>query len=104
MASKLKQAVRALAQISFLDLDKNASLDTAIEIASAALKAIEHDEARVIFHTDEDTKKFTVQIASAAGNSEMVTELAPLVTQLLDSVNEANGGTPFEWLPVETSP
>lgn len=99
--SKLQEAIHALAQISFLDLDASSTLADAVRIAEEALRSIDRDEARVILRTDEDSHKLTVQVASAAGNPELAAELAPLVTQLLDSVNEAQGGTAFEWTPAE---
>jgi hypothetical protein len=88
---KLKQAVEALATISFLDTDPRSSLADAVKIAEQALKDIERDSVRVSL--DHRKGKAHIYIQSAAGNEAIVREIAPLVKQMID----AAAGRPIVW-------
>jgi acetylornithine/succinyldiaminopimelate/putrescine aminotransferase len=96
--TKLRAAVHALAQISFLDAQPDATLSDAVKLAEEALRAIERDELLVVMDT---THGVSIRVHSAAGNKAVAREFAPLVTDLINSVIEAEGHTLPTWSMVE---
>lgn len=100
--AKLEHAIVTLAQISFLDLNPEATLETAVKLAEAALNEIDRDVLRVIPNVTEE-KKLVVYIASAAGNTTFVEEMTPRVKALFDALNEEVGGKPIRWDEVGSS-